>query len=281
MRIAAITMVYNEGRMLPLWLAYYGRHIGPENLYVVDHGSDDGSTAGVVNRIRLPRDGGYDEVDRCNFVAELHAALLRFFDVVIYTDCDEIIVPDPAKHRGLRAYIEAREPLARPVAPAGVNLYQRLGCEARLDFAVPILAQRRHCFFHSPLCKPTVAAARTEWTAGFHGMRGAFDVDPDLVMFHLKFADLGRSLGRVALTRDMAWTARTIEAGYGSNWRESEDQVRGTFDRWSALEPAPFELAPLVARAQPAEPPPAGGVHRLANLQGPPMIVPERFRAAF
>ena len=41
---AVTTMVYNEPVFLPIWLRYYSRFFAPEDIYVLDHQSTDGST---------------------------------------------------------------------------------------------------------------------------------------------------------------------------------------------------------------------------------------------
>src|SRR5229473_5456537 len=57
-RIAIMTMVYNEITNLPIWIGHYRRTAPSANLFVIDHGSDDGCTTlePAVTRIPLPRD---------------------------------------------------------------------------------------------------------------------------------------------------------------------------------------------------------------------------------
>ena len=43
-RRAVITIVHNEPVFLPIWLAYYSRFFAPDEIYVFDHESTDGST---------------------------------------------------------------------------------------------------------------------------------------------------------------------------------------------------------------------------------------------
>ena len=95
-RIAIMTMVYNESTNLPIWIGHYRRTAPSANLFVIDHGSDDGSTAPVsgVTRIPLPR-GELDERDRTFLINSLQQGFLRYYDIVIYADCDELLVPDP------------------------------------------------------------------------------------------------------------------------------------------------------------------------------------------
>ena len=39
------TIVHNEDVMLPIWLRYYAKNVGAEHLWVLDHNTNDGSTA--------------------------------------------------------------------------------------------------------------------------------------------------------------------------------------------------------------------------------------------
>jgi hypothetical protein len=57
MKLAAITMVYNEPDYMDIWCRHYARQVGAENCYVIDHVSDDGTTDGLgdVNVTRLAR----------------------------------------------------------------------------------------------------------------------------------------------------------------------------------------------------------------------------------
>src|SRR4051812_30521331 len=107
MRVAAFTMVYNESSKLPIWTKYYGATLGPENCFIVDHGSTDGSTSKLgdagFNVIKLPR-SPQDNDKRTAFLGEVVSAFVRYFDYALYTDCDEIIVPDPRKFGGLKDY---------------------------------------------------------------------------------------------------------------------------------------------------------------------------------
>ena len=59
--IAAVTMARDEDFFLPIWAGYFGRQLGPENLFVVDHASDARLMEGLrerlsaaINVIRIP-----------------------------------------------------------------------------------------------------------------------------------------------------------------------------------------------------------------------------------
>ena len=81
------------------------------------------------------------------------ARLLTEYDVVIYTDVDEFLVPDPAEHSGLRDYLATRAD--RPVlAPVGLNVIQHAAVESDLRPDLPITEQRAFAKFSGGMCKP-------------------------------------------------------------------------------------------------------------------------------
>src|SRR3954467_12045620 len=123
MRIAACTMAYNESVYLPLWVRYYGSQIGNENIYVIDHGSTDGSVKDLpsgINVLKLPRTG-FDEYPRTALINNIKNGLTQYYDKFLYTDCDEILVADPEKYNNLLDYCEVAE--HEVIAPIGLNVY--------------------------------------------------------------------------------------------------------------------------------------------------------------
>src|SRR4029078_6916324 len=50
---AVLTIAQNESLFLPVWLGYYSRFFNPDDVYVLDHDSDDGSTA-AGDFVRIP-----------------------------------------------------------------------------------------------------------------------------------------------------------------------------------------------------------------------------------
>jgi FkbM family methyltransferase len=186
-RAAAITMVYNESYFLPIWLRHYGAHLGLDNLFVVDHGSDDGSiTSDVKNRIRIPRDVFDDNVRR-QMITNLHSALLYYFDVVIYTDCDELLVPRPSKYATMLDYL--KQTRAATIRSVGINVMPHERGMPPLDLTKPLLLQRPYGFPTHWYFKPLVSAEPIRWVPGFHDAEEQSMFDPDLWLFHLKFAN--------------------------------------------------------------------------------------------
>jgi hypothetical protein len=203
-KAAVITMVYNEGFFLPLWYRYYGAQVGHENLYVIDHGSTDGSVDPTLcNQIKIPRDK-FDDKTRTEMVSALHRSLLNYFDVVIYTDCDEFIVVRPDKFESLLDYLQWRR--HDTVRCVGVNILPHEQDMPPLDMTAPILLQRPFGFATHWYFKPLISSVPTIWNPGFHGCDMPAVLDLDVWLFHLKFADFQYGLERQDTLREIEWS---------------------------------------------------------------------------
>jgi hypothetical protein len=202
-KLAAVTMVYNEREYLPIWLRHYARHVGSENCYVIDHGSDDGSTVGLrqCNVIRVPR-SSYDPQIQSDFNSKFCSSLLCWYERVIYSDVDEILMPDPNIAATLRDYCE----LALPdvVTAIGCNIVHVPNMEPGLDLKVPVTSQRSWVLACASMCKPLLTNRDIRWAGGSHSAdaRLAFD---HLYLFHLRWFDFELGKARLERSRAMAW----------------------------------------------------------------------------
>ena len=244
MRVAIVTMVYNERINLPIWVRHYSTHCPGATLFVIDHGSDDGSTGNLsdVNLIPLPHTP-FDDQDRADFVSDFQRALLRFYDIFIYVDCDEMLVANPGNHASLASLLATME--GELIAPIGLNVQYIIGLDKPLDLDAPVLGQRRHVTFASSFCKPIITRTPVRWSTGFHWCDRIPAYHPDLYLFHLKKMDMQIALDRMRFTREMSWSERALRFGWAHGQRWSDEECRGTmFERWRrALDengPGPF-----------------------------------------
>jgi hypothetical protein len=221
MKLAVVTKVFNEHLNLPIWIRHYRRQCPDATLFVVDHGSTDGSARGLqgVNLIPLPRTP-FDDIAQVEFMADLQRALLRFYDMFVYTDCDEMLLADPRQHGSLGGYLAASA--SELIAPTGLHMLHVPQLEPPLDPAAPILGQRRFVWFGAGMCKPTITRVPVRWQPGFHCCDRMPDYRADLYQFHLATVDLEASLARLRLTRAMAWSDATLAAGHGGHQRASD-----------------------------------------------------------
>jgi hypothetical protein len=208
-KVAAITMVYNEPVFLPFWARHYARQVGADHCYVVNHGSDlPVVTPPGMNVLRLPR-SPHDDPKRAQFITALTESLLHYYDWVIYTDVDELVLADPLHYRDLTAFCAARE--AEAVTAIGFDVQHVPALEAPLDPRRPLGEQRGWVRFTSAMCKPVLTRRALAWAPGFHCADTPLAFDA-LYLFHIHWADRAIGLERLAKTRIMPWASEAFGA---------------------------------------------------------------------
>ncbi|SEF68705.1 Glycosyl transferase family 2 [Methylobacterium sp. 190mf] len=189
--LAVVTMAFNEAMLLPIWARHYSRQVGAEHCYVLDHGSTDGSTRDLpVNVLRLPR-SPHDEHRRAVAAGDFCTSLLYFYDRVLFTDTDEMVVADPARDANLVEFVRRLPGAPSIVSAFGVDLLHDHTREGPLDWARPLTDQRSVIRPFNSLCKPTLIRERPDWAAGFHFSHRvpATTIAPFLYLFHIAFVD--------------------------------------------------------------------------------------------
>lgn len=226
-----MTMARDEADMLPRWIRHYAAHVGMDHLIVLDDNSTDGSTDGLECTVhRLPPlhfAGGRFEPIRMQLLSGLAQGFLATYDVVVFVDVDEFLVPDPARHADLRSFLASRSD-CDVIAPVGLNILHVPQVEGALRPDEPVLGQRRFAQFTPLMCKPSVKRVPAGWRWASHGIEAPFAVDPELFMVHLKFAD------RDALWRVAAHRKALVDAdgrARKSSWSRDADDVLAVFDR--------------------------------------------------
>jgi hypothetical protein len=200
---AIITIVHNEPVFLPIWLRYYSRFFGPDDLYVLDNETTDGSTDGE-GFVRIPVER--HEVDHTWMVRTIEGLqheLLDRYDVVLVTDVDELISPVP-EWGTLGAYLDGfDEPFVNCL---GYEVLHMRDSEPPLDLSRPILDQRGWWFSNAGYDKAAIASEPMRWRPGFHGREDhALAVDPDLRLVHLHRMDFDLCRERHATRSRRPW----------------------------------------------------------------------------
>ncbi len=220
MRVAALTMAYNEPVWARVWARFYAREVGAENCFLLDHGSDDGSTGGLPVRVERLKRSALDEHARAVLVAQRAAELLERYDAVIHSDADELVLADPLKFKSLQEF--ADENSEDVVTAAGLDVQHLPGEEAALDPALGIGGQRSWLRFSAAMCKPAFVRRRVQWAPGFHSCEAPMQVGP-LFLLHLRFADLGLGLRRLSRTREQSFA----DAETNLHQRVSDEEFAG------------------------------------------------------
>ena len=212
---------------LPIWLRYYSRFFAPDDIYVFDHETTDGSTSGS-GFVRIPV--AHETVDHTWMVRTLEAhqhELLERYDMVLTTDVDEIVAPNP-EWGTLGQYLDRFD--EEWVNCLGYEVLHLKDREAPLRIDRPILEQRGYWFANAAYDKPALATVPMSWEPGFH-MRsdGELNLDPDLHLVHLHRMDYDICLARHRWRRERSWNQRDLTAGWAVHNRITEEEE---FERW-------------------------------------------------
>ncbi|MCB0977109.1 MAG: glycosyltransferase family 2 protein [Acidimicrobiales bacterium] len=225
---ALVTIVRNENVFFPLWLRYYGQFFAPEDIYVFDHGSSDGSTdVGGFNKEVV----SHETVDH-NWMRKTIQAkqneLIERYDVVLINDVDEIIAPNPEKYGTLGDFIDAFD--EEFVNCHGYELLHHRDTEPPIDLEASIMAQRGWWFPNFAYSKPILATVPMKWYDGFHARQdGRANFDYDLRLIHLHRFDYDLCRERHRFRSSVPWSGRDLESNSGYQNRITDDEK---FEYW-------------------------------------------------
>jgi hypothetical protein len=279
-------MVRNESSMLPRWVEHYAKQLGGHgHLLVLDDNSDDGCADDLpCPTIKIPPFIHRQfEPARLGMISHFASGLLESYDAVLFTDADEFLLADPDKFESLLDLVAAKKD-TRVFGAMGLNVVQDVTTETELDPALPILAQRKYAKFISLMCKPAIKKVHNHWTASSHGLKKQpWTVDPDLYMFHAKFADR-ETLRRAAELRKK--DVKQDNRPRNTNWRFGGDAMVKLLDSMSKdvlldrlveFDPAVVDLASVVREED--ETFRARGGRQVQLMKSSDLVlIPERFR---
>jgi len=212
LKIATFTVTRNEKTYLPIWVKNSLRNFSPEDIYILDHQSSDGSTEFAaslgcnVETIYPPENPGAPWfVQR---IKEKQRELLENYDWVLFAETDEFILP----RKGKTFHDIVNEVEGTPydtLRCCGVDIVQDYKIEPNLSFAPgeDLLEKRSRCVMYYPpgnlriksektrmtYSKPNLSRAPTDWSLGFHWVKSGADrimMREDLFLVHCHFLDV-------------------------------------------------------------------------------------------
>jgi Glycosyl transferase family 2 len=226
-RRAVITIVHNEPVFLPIWLNYYSRFFRPEDIYVLDNDTMDGSTE-RDGFVRIPVH--HDSVDHTwmvDTVQDLQHELLDRYDVVLVTDVDEIVTPTP-EWGTLGEYIDEFSEMF--VTCVGYEILHMIDREGPYDPSRPILDQRGYWFANGAYNKSALATEPMSWVPGFHHRTDErLNYDPDLRLIHLHRMDFDICHERHRIREARAWNETDVDERW-AYYNRTVDEVE--FESW-------------------------------------------------
>jgi hypothetical protein len=224
---AVVTIVQDEPVFLPIWLRYYSRFYGQDDLYVLDHGSTDGSTDGP-GFVRVPLSHPtHDVAWMRDMMQRQQHELLERYRTVICVDVDEIVAPDPTQGT-LADYVSRFD--EEFVNCRGHEVIHVPNAEPPIDPRNGVLRQRSHWFANPVYSKPVLASAPMVWGGGLHSrVDGQVNEDPGLALIHLHRMDFELCLARHKQQSSRPWNKADLDYGWGYQNRITE---LGDFTTW-------------------------------------------------
>ena len=192
---AIITIVRNDHIMLPIWLSYYRNHFNSSDIYIIHNKDVDMDIPKDVN-VSFLTQVEQETAGLTNAVQEKMCELLETYEYVVFSDCDEIILP--VKCLSIKTYIDQlKSNNIQTVATTGYNLIHNYEVEAKIDLTVKILDQRRYIHRDNRYDKPLITCQPIIYGTGFHkAIPDSYKRDDDLWLLHLKSFDYNLTLQR-------------------------------------------------------------------------------------
>lgn len=195
-RIAAITMARNDEFFVNRWIAYYGKQLGEENLYIyldgldqkIPSGTGDAHITKLEHIENMSRSRG--DRHRIKLLSKLATQLfVQGYDLVIGCDADEFLIVDPNTNKTLKEYLSDLD-IKTTVSGLGLDVGQDLNREYELELDQPFLTQREYALLSTRYTKPVILAKPLRWGSGFHKVRGHnFHIDKNLYLMHFGSVD--------------------------------------------------------------------------------------------
>lgn len=274
--LACFTIAQDEPYFLPRWVAHYTGQTGmcPEDVYVLHHTEVRGWAPeeiraledSFVRVVPVHRAVAFDHDWLRGTVADFCRFLLRSYEWVLFSEVDELVLPDPRRSLpwGHLAHYLAYNPEVEEldsIGAVGYEVVQQPG-EKPLDRSRRPLAQRGYWYQSAIYSKTLLTRVPLEWGPGFHQVwiyggatgRVLTPAPPDgLILVHLHKVDRMVAVERIASARRRPWNPADLEAGRGWQNRASNEEL----DRyWStnidtgqpldSLEPIPEALRAIM-----------------------------------
>lgn len=207
-RKAAMTMTRNESVFLELWYEHTRKYFDPEDIFVLNHQSSDGSVERVIEKGLPERNVTPITVDlpHSKILTSISTAfqhkLLDRYDFVLFAETDEFVFPDVTRCPGgfdeLMADLDRRGPTV--IRCLGYDILHDWSREPAIDFTKrPLLRQRSKAriWTHelsgsTAFSKPIFTSRKVTWCKGQHDLADVphVGIDDRLVLIHCHFIDI-------------------------------------------------------------------------------------------
>jgi len=210
-----LTMQYEEKFLLPFFIKHYSQFFPLNFIYVIDHGSSENFIPDGVNRIYIPRDRDFSEIDRMMLIKNIADGLLKYYDYGVYADCDEFIALD---------YFDERELSNYPVSyVCGFDCFSGV-----IDGAAKVYG-----LINPVMCKPLIFKEVPNWNSGFHFSDGhPPSLELSIPMAHVRYLFKSEISRRVNIRKTVysSLAPREKAAGFDLHWSAGEKAASDFFE---------------------------------------------------
>ncbi len=216
-------MQYDEEFLLPIFINHYKKYIPLRNIFVIDHGSAIDLVPAGVNKIYVPRDRPFSEVDRLNLIKHISAGLLKYYDYGVYADCDELIA--------LEYLYEDRLKESSAIYVAGFDVYVG-GDDKNSNNQLMGLINPHES-------KPLIFKTVPDWGVGFHFSNKQLpSAKLEIPMAHVRFLFPEEDSERIGTRRKVFQTMPENEkkAGLDQHWEDGQLNFNKFTSRTNYLE---------------------------------------------
>lgn len=223
-RVAFLTMVWRDYWLLERWVAHNATFVPKSQLYVIRHGEDPeiDRIAEGCNIIHAPRDGVALDLTkrRWGLISGIANGLQSFYDFVVCTDVDELLLHVGPHPGGLLGYLETAPRTGAALAPIGFELMPVAGDLE--DMKLPVLRRCPNALLNGKFCKPCLTHDSVNYSVGGHGLiKGRFDVADQVLLLHLRYV-VPNLEERMASRREIVQEARARNKSGETNIDESK-----------------------------------------------------------
>jgi len=237
---AVFTIQQNEEVFLPIWLEYYRRHFRSCDIYVIDHDSTSSAVYDSisftkrwtdVSVVQVHNDLSFSHNWLAGVVAAFQQFLLRSYEMVLFTEIDEIVTPDPALGMDMEKYFDfiASKPWNYAKLIGHEVIHHVKAGEPAIDLRLdrrPLLGQRKWWAPSYLYSKPLLSRVPLEWHIGFHDVfnRPAFPfVGTPLHLLHLHRLDFELCKKRHESNLRRKWDEQDLQKGAGFQNRITDE----------------------------------------------------------
>lgn len=240
--IAFLTMARDEDVLLEAWVQNGLRICADAAFFVLDHASSpplsiswrdhERHNAANINFISIPA-VPFDDDFKAMSVSSFAKTLLHCYEVVVSTDCDELLV---GLGIGADDMLSKLRSLEGVTAPIGFEIVQHTAKEESFDPSRDIELQRGFGYFTSAYTKPVVWKRRSEFGPGLHRSRENFTYENSLGLLHLRNVDHEIALERAMQRRHYELSAGQLDQRRGRHWARRQEKKVDLFAQLVALE---------------------------------------------